>query len=110
MGHAAVFLAARMVALLPWTPTAAQPLTAGRHAAAAPAAGRLGLAEASQHQTAALQGDLHAIFLYYCMLDSGFARFWPPQLTLNGWLAFMKASVSALAFALCAVSMVVACT
>ncbi|KAL4458961.1 hypothetical protein ABPG75_013826 [Micractinium tetrahymenae] len=37
-----------------------------------------------------LQGDLHAIFLYYCMLDSGFARFWPPQLTLNGWLAFMK--------------------
>ena len=37
-----------------------------------------------------LQGDLHAIFLHYCLLDAGFARHWPPQLTLQGWLGLMK--------------------
>ncbi|PSC76497.1 disulfide-isomerase like 2-2 [Micractinium conductrix] len=36
------------------------------------------------------QADLHAIFLHYTMLDAGFARHWPPQLTMQGWLAFMK--------------------
>lgn len=32
---------------------------------------------------AAAQGDLHAIFLHYSMLDPGFARHWPPQMTLQ---------------------------
>ena len=36
------------------------------------------------------QSDLHAIFLHYCLLDTGFARYWPPRLTLPGWLAFMR--------------------
>lgn len=38
-----------------------------------------------------VQGDLHAIFLHYCLLDSGFTRHWPPQLTLAGWTNFVKA-------------------
>jgi hypothetical protein len=38
------------------------------------------------------QADLHAIFLYYCLLDSSFARHWPPQLTMSGWMAFVKVS------------------
>ena len=37
-----------------------------------------------------LQSDLHAIFLHHCLLDAGFARHWPPQLTLQGWLGLMK--------------------
>ncbi|GAB4823315.1 hypothetical protein N2152v2_010361 [Parachlorella kessleri] len=36
------------------------------------------------------QGDLHAIFLYYCLIDTTFTRYWPPQLTMTGWMAFVK--------------------
>eukprot|EP00887_Chlorella_sp_A99_P006712 scaffold3.g6712.t1 len=36
------------------------------------------------------QADLHPIFLHYCLLDAGWVRHWPPQLTLVGWLTFMK--------------------
>ena len=39
---------------------------------------------------ATCQPELHPIFLHYCLLDPGFARHWPPQLTLAGWLTFMK--------------------
>jgi hypothetical protein len=41
------------------------------------------------------QCGLHAIFLHYCLLDAGFARHWPPKLTLTGWLAFMRDAGSA---------------
>lgn len=34
-------------------------------------------------QLCGLQADLHPIFLFYCMLDAGFARHWPPRLALQ---------------------------
>lgn len=49
-----------------------------------------GLSGCSPSPPAPVQADLHSVFQYYCLIDTAFARHWPPKLTLVGWLALMK--------------------